>query len=130
MPKWIPFTPEELQRLAAQQLTLSEAHLMTCPHCSLSSVRLYIHDLPVNSRKTAEWLWCSACKRYTHHTVGTLSHAYQYNDPLLEKEEHKNKDLFSGDKWYDFLEDLYKRGELPQVITIRKQPDKTRGSNN
>lgn len=118
MAKWCPFTIEELQMLAAQKLTLAEAHMMVCPHCKEQTIRVYIHDLPVNPTKTAEWIWCKTCMRFAHYRVAALSKEYRYNDPL-DKSEYRGKDLLTGDKWYDFLNGLYDSGDLPQEITKR-----------
>ena len=113
MAKWVPFTPEELKLLAAQGLHITQTDKMNCPHCGSQAMCVYLHDL--SERKTAEWLWCADCKRFTHHCVAALSCSYSYNDPLADG-EYASALNFSGEKWYDFLQTLYDSGILPQRI--------------
>lgn len=120
MSRWKPYTQEELKLLSSQNLTLPNSHLMICTHCNNQTVHVYIHDLEENPTKTAEWFWCSTCKRYVHHRVALLSCVYKYNDPLKEN-NHLNKLLLTGDAWYDFLDSLCDNEIFPQNISLKNK---------
>ena len=113
MPKWTVFTPEDLQSLAQQKLTLDQTSEMRCPCCNHTSMRVYIHDL--SKTKTAEWLWCADCQKTVHHCIACPSDRYSYNDPLNDSRFEYAFSL-SGSEWYEFLQKLHDNGTLPQII--------------
>src|SRR5438132_6641874 len=76
-----PATEEsQLRLMGAATAILRTKEPGICPLCDLCLVRFYCHKFHFESNRGTMWIWCPACKLWTH--VSRLKLQYDFLDPF------------------------------------------------
>lgn len=91
-----------------------------CPICETKTLRYYYRESRMDAASRivgTSWFWCPRCRRYSHFSGETLSKDFTFDNPQDTTVKHER--VPEDPAWYEYLNDLWERGVLPQTFTPR-----------
>ena len=99
-----------------------------CPVCGKNSIHLLMYKPETKSSTGGCWIWCSACKRYSHASI-TIPEWWSNCNELEESqlfaspEQNIDEKREEIDKWVNLL--ISEKADVPEQIPKNADEDKT-----